>query len=794
MADLLNKIDLDQFLAQLQAQDQASLISKEQIILRIDAINQAARYAWYRDLEQAQAWAEEAYQRSLQDPFDETNPYLRGLAYSLTNLAHIQYRRHSTPLSRARALDALSLHAFNGDQEGQVWSLIVLAIHDLGSHNWESMDQLIDEALALQPIPFLLSRLMELRGKVRLGLNDPEGALRFFREARSLIANLDDRQGLGSIHDDIATCYNALGRFDDAIVVAEQGLDYARQMGDAYSEAKLAYTLGVSYLKKDDHFRANEYFEMGAALARENQNVANHLQLLLQVAEARRRRGLFQTAIMALNEVVQRAQSIQASVFISKAHEALARVYAEMGAYDKAYQHHVLFHECDITLNQALAQARHENALAMQRLEFNRRETLLYQQRNQQLAERVRQMKIVLQVTEEVAQPITLSSVMLLALDSALRLSGARAGFVALLNETQRCYEVAQIVGDYNVTASPLLPDLPPLAQLSERLLPIVQHIEGDDGLPTAKGSQMRILLPLVFRGHLLGFINVETNKPDRFDEDALQMLTLIASAISSATDNARLYDQIQTQLRELQKAHEQVSQLEQLKTDMIRIAAHDLKNPLSIIIGYGQLLEDDFAKAVPQRYVQYKTILQAANRMQRLVNDILSLERIEQMAQAMTRTRVDLLKVVERVLKSDLEQLASGKAQSLTWKHDQLGQVLVLGDEAQLYEAVYNLVSNAIKYTPQDGQIQVSLRRERGKWAFRVQDNGYGIADELKDRLFQPFFRAVSNETRGIDGTGLGLHLVHNIVKRHNGSIIFASQQGKGSTFGFFLPSLPDA
>jgi len=795
MADLLNKAALDQLLAQLQAQDQAHLTTQEQIIQRVDALNQAARYAWYRDLEQAQAWAEEAYERSLQAPFSEAKPYLRGLAYGLTNLAHTQYRRYSTPLSRARTLDALSLHAFNGDAEGQVWALYVLAIHDLSNQHWESLGQVLDEAMSLQPSPFMLARLVNLRGKVRLGLHDAEGALRFFREARGLMATLDDRQGLGVVYDNIAASYNALRRYDDAIIIAEQGLDYSRQMSDSYNEAELAYTLGVSYLSKGDHFRANEYFELGATLAQDNLNFASHLQLLLQVAQARRQRGLFQTAIMALSEVIQRAESIEAVVFVSKAHEALAQVYAEMGAYDKAYQHYRLFHEHDMALNQSLAEARYENALAMQKLEFNRRETLLYQQRNQQLAERVRQMKIVLQVAEEVAQPIALSSVLLLALDAALRLSGARAGFVALMDEEQRYYEIVQIVGDYSITAAPLSSHLPPLAQLSQRLLPIVWLIEGeDDGLPIATGSLARILLPMVFRGHLLGFVNVETNKPERFDEDALQMLTLIASAISSATDNARLYSQIQTQLAELQEAHRQVSELEQLKTDMIRIAAHDLKNPLSVIIGYGQLLEADFAKALPQRYEQYKAILQAANRMQRLINDILSLERIEQMAQAMTQGHVNLLRLVERALTADLQQAASSKGQTLAWKHDSLSQALVLGDETQLYEAIHNLISNAIKYTPQGGQIDVSLRREAGEWVFCVQDNGYGIPDKLKDRLFQPFFRALSDQTKNIEGTGLGLHLVQNIIKRHHGTIIFSSQEGQGSTFGFRLACLPDA
>lgn len=174
MVDLLNKASLDQLIAQLQTQGQDSITAEEQIIQRIDALNQAARYAWYRGLEQAHAWAEEAYQRSLQAPFSEATPYLRGLAYGLTNLAHVQYRRYSTLLSRARTLDALSLHAFNGDAEGQAWAFYVLAIHDLSNQQWESMDRVINEAMSLQPSPFMLAHMINLRGRVRLGLNNAE--------------------------------------------------------------------------------------------------------------------------------------------------------------------------------------------------------------------------------------------------------------------------------------------------------------------------------------------------------------------------------------------------------------------------------------------------------------------------------------------------------------------------------------------------------------------------------------------------------------------------------------------
>ena len=114
---------------------------------------------------------------------------------------------------------------------------------------------------------------------------------------------------------------------------------------------------------------------------------------------------------------------------------------------------------------------------------------------------------------------------------------------------------------------------------------------------------------------------------------------------------------------------------------------------------------------------------------------------------------------------------------------------LVVSGDDAQLYEAVTNLVNNAIKYTPEGGKIDIILRIENSHVEFVVKDTGYGIPDEKQKQLFRPFYRVKTEETLNIDGTGLGLHLVQNIIKRHNGEMIFNSIYGKGSTFGFTLP-----
>jgi len=176
-----------------------------------------------------------------------------------------------------------------------------------------------------------------------------------------------------------------------------------------------------------------------------------------------------------------------------------------------------------------------------------------------------------------------------------------------------------------------------------------------------------------------------------------------------------------------------------------------------------------------------------SVQRMETITSEILSLEQIEQKARMSKAHPLDLRALVEKAGEEHREQ-AHLKSQMLL-----IGlcpeAVTVVGDPVQLYEAVANLISNAIKYTPAGGQISVSIKRNEQKAIFLVEDNGYGIPKDQQSQLFQPFFRVSSQETAAIDGTGLGLHLVKNIVERHKGEIIFHSTYGQGSTFGFEVP-----
>jgi signal transduction histidine kinase len=268
---------------------------------------------------------------------------------------------------------------------------------------------------------------------------------------------------------------------------------------------------------------------------------------------------------------------------------------------------------------------------------------------------------------------------------------------------------------------------------------------------------------------------------------DENEALTLVRDV----TDRRRTQLDLARRNQELQLLYERVQKLEQLKTDMIRIASHDLKNPLAGVMGYLEMLKWEVTPNLSEMHQGYlEQIEKATQRMHRIATGILSLERIEQMADNQTTERCELNALLEATYQ-ELLPIALAKHQEITITPCQT-RFMVLGDLYQLYEAIKNLVMNAIKYTPEHGHITLELTGDGRYVDLRVIDDGYGIPAHLRDRLFSPFYRAKTRETAHIDGTGLGLHLVKNIVERHNGIMLFESVYQQGSMFGFRLECLP--
>ena len=403
-----------------------------------------------------------------------------------------------------------------------------------------------------------------------------------------------------------------------------------------------------------------------------------------------------------------------------------------------------------------------------------------------QAARRMAELTALRQIDQLISSTLEVQVVLENALDSALRMTGADAGFISLSEDkhqvivhTSDGYPLP-LVGKHLAAADGITGRV-----IRNQRPEFVVNVRADpDYVADRMATRSQMVVPLVVHDRLVGLLTLEADDPQRFIEGGYEFVRLLAGHIAAAVDNARLYTMTQNQLSKLEELYVQVSELEKLKTDMIRLASHDLRNPLGTMVICLDLMASEEDKLTPEHRRHLDLLIRLTHQIERLVNEILSSERYQQ--QGMQQD-VDIQSLVCRVL---VEHDDSLRDKLLVLRTDLPAEpVLVLGDESQLREALANLMSNAIKYTPEGGQVRVSLKTVRDVVVFNVADTGYGIPQEMQERLFQPFYRAISQKTQRIDGTGLGLSLVKSIIERHRGRVHFHSVYGEGSTFGFDLP-----
>ena len=225
---------------------------------------------------------------------------------------------------------------------------------------------------------------------------------------------------------------------------------------------------------------------------------------------------------------------------------------------------------------------------------------------------------------------------------------------------------------------------------------------------------------------------------------------------------------------------------LSRLKSHMLRMASHDLKNPLNIALGYITVMQADIAAGDPVEKDWIDEVFRALVRMNNLIDELLNEQRIERESKFRSGS-IDLHDLIDEVV-DELTENVNRKQQQLT-KQVAPEIPIIQGDRGQLRQAMVNYISNAVKYTPEHGHIHVAARTEDGKFYFVVEDNGVGIPLAMQDNIFRQGYRAERDEIDGIEGSGIGLSLVAEIARRHRGRVWFESEEGLGSRFGFWIP-----
>jgi len=257
---------------------------------------------------------------------------------------------------------------------------------------------------------------------------------------------------------------------------------------------------------------------------------------------------------------------------------------------------------------------------------------------------------------------------------------------------------------------------------------------------------------------------------------------------------------------RELQASYETLQQLDQLKSQFLSIASHELKTPITAMSGFVQIAvrrvkrrlaagpptRDTWKKEEETQLEQLEVVYRQIGKLARLVDELLDVSRIESGRLELTIVDVDLPDLVAEVMRR--HQLMSTN-HDLQLRYDPAGALHVRGDRDHLEQVLNNLFSNAMKYSPDGGSIDVDVARAGElEIVLRIADHGIGIRPEELARVFGLFYRSPDRLARDVGGMGLGLHISKEIVDRHHGRIWADSDAGKGTTFYVALPAMVPA
>lgn len=293
--------------------------------------------------------------------------------------------------------------------------------------------------------------------------------------------------------------------------------------------------------------------------------------------------------------------------------------------------------------------------------------------------------------------------------------------------------------------------------------------------LIVAEGMKSNLTCPLIARGRPIGFMFFSSMSTETYRDLHVGLFTQIAQQLSAVIEKARLY--------------EELVELNEIKNRFVGIAAHDLRSPLSIVIGYARLLDAERLGSLTEDQKEASsTILRSSESMLALVNDLLDFSSIES-------GRLDL-QVQEVDLVSFLRDHASGYrlltgAKGIALELETCNDVpKVEIDPSRFGQVIDNLVGNALKYSSRGTKIAIRLEREPNGVALHVKDEGRGIPKEELPNLFSPYTIGRMRPPEGEKSTGLGLAIVKRIVDAHEGSIDVQSEEGEGTRITIRLPA----
>ncbi len=414
--------------------------------------------------------------------------------------------------------------------------------------------------------------------------------------------------------------------------------------------------------------------------------------------------------------------------------------------------------------------------------------------RRAELASKVAELEALREVGEAVSSSLDLDEVLQQIVTNAVRLTGTDGGSIMEYDDAEEAFRVRTAYGSSR--------------ELLERLRAITIHrestlvgrtamerrpLEVPDLAETELDPHLEILfrdgwrsvlaVPMLRDDRMIGVLVIRRRTPGTFPSDMFELLRTFASQSALAIVNARIFRELETKTRELEVASRH-------KSEFLASMSHELRTPLNAVIGFSEVLIDRMFGELNERQDEYlHDIWNSGKHLLELLNEILDLSKVEAGQMVLEPTTFSVGGALEYAL-SLVRERAAAHAITLTVEvADDAG--LIEADELRFKQVVLNLVSNAVKFTPDGGSVRVRADRDGDELLVAVTDTGIGVAPEDQERIFESFQQGGRGAPKE-EGTGLGLTLSRRIVELFGGRIWLASAVGSGSTFGFAIPVRP--
>lgn len=324
-----------------------------------------------------------------------------------------------------------------------------------------------------------------------------------------------------------------------------------------------------------------------------------------------------------------------------------------------------------------------------------------------------------------------------------------------------------------------------------ERRGVIVNDVTADPNFlphPMLPDTKSEMAIPMIVGDTLVGVLDVQADYTDRYTEEDVRIKTTLAAQVAIAVQNARLFAEAAQQAERERETSERLREVDRLKSQFLANMSHELRTPLNSIIGYSEVLLDGVDGELSEDAEEdVEAIHNSGKHLLSIINEILDLAKIEAGEMHLDIKNVDVVEFVNEIVRSG-QILVKNKPVEL--KVIQEGDIpMVSADAVRLRQIIWNLMSNAVKFTEQ-GHVNVRLCMPNEKLvSIIVEDSGVGMTQEDLNVIFERFSQVDGSSTRRAGGTGLGLTITKQLVEMHGGEINVSSELGKGSTFSISLP-----